>query len=124
MITILLSTTFKRKTTKTSPHRKHSYLLHKRPELSKLLENRFVGDGADVLNVVEGLSLLVSRGASKRFSRIYAFEDAEPAKVLQGDLEQLEALGSADEGRFQPGVFLLLLLSHPRKLPLAPCGRA
>lgn len=76
-----------------------------------------MGDGTDVLDVVKGLALLLAGHTSPWFTRVDPLQDAKAAKVLDGHLKYLETPGPSNEGRLQSSVFLLLLLSHPGKLP-------
>lgn len=90
-------------------------LLHECLEFAKFLQQRLVGQGLDILGVVEYLSLLVARGSSSRFAGVHALEDAQPSKVLERDLQLLEDLRSPDECGIEAGVVLLPDLAHARE---------
>lgn len=74
-----------------------------------------MSNGTNILNVVKGLALLLARNSSPRIPWVDTLQDTETTKVLDGNLEHLDALGSPNEGRLQTGIFLLLLLSHARQ---------
>ncbi len=95
-----------------------THALHERLEQAELLEQRLVGQGPDVLQVIEDLALLVAGGASAGLAGINALEDAKPAEVLQRNLELFEDLGPADEGGVEAGVVLLPDLAHAGELAM------
>lgn len=82
-----------------------------------------MGDGANILDVVVDLSLLVAGRSAAGLAGIDALEDAKAAKVLEADLQLAQAGRSADEGGVDAGMVLLLLLAHPRQLPLRAHAR-
>ena len=100
-----------------------SHLLHEGTEFTKLVQNGLMSDGTNILDVVVDLSLLVARRSAAGLTRIDALEDAKAAKVLEADLQLAQAGRSADEGGVDAGMILLLLLAHPRQLPLRAHAR-
>ena len=82
-----------------------------------------MGDGANILDVVVDLSLLVAGRSAAGLAGIDALEDAKAAKVLEADLQLAQTGRSADEGGVDAGMVLLLLLAHPRQLPLRAHAR-
>jgi hypothetical protein len=77
-----------------------------------------VSDGANILDVIKVLALLLSRNTPPWFTRIDSLQNTNSPEVLDRDLEHFETLGSSNEGCFQPGITTLLFLSHTRKLAL------
>jgi len=100
-----------------------TYLLHERPNIPKFLQHWFVSNRTNILDVVERLPLFLARHSSQRFPRVNTFQDAEPPKVLDGDLQHLDALRSTNETRLETGVFPLLLLAHARQFAFRARGR-
>ena len=82
-----------------------------------------MSDGTNILDVVVDLPLLVARRSSAGFTRVDALEDAKATKVLEADLQLPQTGRSADEGGIDSGMILLLLLAHPRQLPLRAHAR-
>ena len=100
-----------------------AHLLHKGAEFTELVQNRLVSDGTNILDVVVDLPLLVARRSSAGFTRVDALEDAKATKVLEADLQLPQTGRSPDEGGIDSGMILLLLLAHPRQLPLRAHAR-
>jgi len=100
-----------------------SHLLHEGTEFTKLVQNGLMGDGTNILDVVVDLSLLVAGRSAAGLAGIDTLEDAKAAKVLEADLQLAQAGRSADEGGVDAGMVLLLLLAHPRQLPLRAHAR-
>ena len=75
----------------------------------------------NVFDVVEGLTFLLSWDPTQRLARINTLENAETAKIFNGDLQHFQTFGSSDEGSFESSMLFLLFLSHAGELPLASC---
>ena len=95
-----------------------AYLFHERAEFTEFLQNGFMSNGLDILDVIKGLSFLVTRDAASGFTRINSLQDAETTEILDRDLKHLQASGTADKRRLQPSIVLFLSLAHPRQLSL------
>mmetsp|Transcript_17820 Transcript_17820/g.25182 ORF Transcript_17820/g.25182 Transcript_17820/m.25182 type:complete len:203 (-) Transcript_17820:191-799(-) len=87
-------------------------LFHEGLEGTEFFQEGFVCQGAYVLDVVVGLSLLFLRRSIARFTGIDALEDAQTSKVLERYLESLQTGRSTDECRIQSCMVPLLDLTH------------
>lgn len=83
-----------------------------------------MSNGANVFDVIKGLSFLVAWNSTQRFSWINALENTKTTKVFESHLQEFQTLGSSNERSLQPSMFLLLLLAHARQLSLASRRRA
>jgi hypothetical protein len=63
-----------------------TYLLHKGPEISELLQDGLVSDGTDIFDMVKGLPLLVTWDTTNRFTGINTLQNTEPPEVFQVNL--------------------------------------
>lgn len=82
-----------------------------------------MSNGTNILDVVVDLALLVARRSVTGLTGIDALEDAKTTEVLEADLQLPQTGRSADEGGIDSGMILLLLLAHPRQLPLRAHAR-
>ena len=64
-----------------------THLFHECTKFTEFLQDRLVGNGSNVLNVVEGLAFLVARSLPSRFSRVNTLQDTEATKVLDRNLQ-------------------------------------
>lgn len=95
-----------------------AYLFHECLKIAKLFQDGFVGNGAYILYVVEGLSFFLARHTPNGLPRINTFKNTESPKVFERNLEHFQTFGSSNKGRFETGVSLFLFLAHARKLAL------
>ena len=100
-----------------------AHLLHEGTEFTELVQNGLVSNGTNILDVVVDLPLLVAGRSSAGLTRVDALEDAKTTKVLEADLQLSQTGRSTDEGGIDSGMILLLLLAHPRQLPLRAHAR-
>lgn len=100
-----------------------AHLLHEGTEFTEFVQNGLVSNGTNIFDVVVDLPLLVAGRSSAGLTRVDALEDAKTAKVLEADLQLPQTGRSADEGGIDSGMILLLLLAHPRQLPLRAHAR-
>jgi hypothetical protein len=87
-----------------------SNLLHKRLELSELVEQGLVHDVGDVLDVV--VDLVIPAQTLGRDSRIDALQDTQSSKIFESDLESSQCGGAGDELRVRPSLSRLHFLAH------------
>mmetsp|Transcript_29845 Transcript_29845/g.50916 ORF Transcript_29845/g.50916 Transcript_29845/m.50916 type:complete len:242 (-) Transcript_29845:106-831(-) len=85
--------------------------LHEGAELTEFIQQRLMSQRLDILNMIKHLPLFVL-GSLLGLTGIHSLENAQAAKVTEGNLQFLEDLGTSNKGGVESGVVAFTDLSH------------